>query len=174
MRQKMKDGHALAEAIEDGKNKNWDSLEPAAPVVAGSGKDGALTPADIITKEGLQIKYKEERREWLADKKQYMDNRHNAASKIQSDYCTVEMQNRLKTHPECQNFRHDPVAMLPIIRDLMRSPVRSVCPFATLTNAFARLINAKQNEDEENLECIRKMKENKDTLKTMASKELPG
>ena len=84
----------------------------------------------------------EERREWLADKKQCMDNRHNAASKIQSD-CTVEMQNRLKTHPEYQNFRHDPVAMLPIIRDLMRSPVRSVHPFAMLTNAFARLINAK-------------------------------
>ena len=57
IRQKMKDGHALAEAIEDGKSKEWDSLEPAAPVVAGSGKDGALTAADIMTKEGLQIKY---------------------------------------------------------------------------------------------------------------------
>ena len=52
------------------------------------------------------------------------------------------------------------------MRTLMHDPSRSKCPFASLTEAIRRLVNAKMKDTESLISCNKKVKQAKDMFKS--------
>ena len=70
------------------------------------------------------------------------------------------MQNRIEEHPDYKTtIRDDPIELLTKIKVLMHNPIRAKYPFASLTEAMIRMLNIKQQENEQLLDYIKRFKQ---------------
>jgi hypothetical protein len=76
------------------------------------------------------------------------------------------MQNRIEEHPDYKNTICDnPIELLTKIKMLMHDPIRAKYPFASLTEAMIRMLNIKQQENEQLLDYIKQFKQFSDITK---------
>ena len=102
-----------------------------------------------INQAGLNIKYQEELRCFMERKNALEEGLSKAYALIFNNYCTRAMQSRVEEHPEFETkIEDDPLQLLEAIKALMHDTVRAVYPMVSMTDAFARLINSKQQDDE--------------------------
>ena len=117
--------------------------------------------------EGFNIKYKNDLTIFSAAETLYKDNLRKAYSRIIRQYCTDRMRQRLEEHPDYEaKILNDPVELMRAIKVLIHDPVRAQYPFATMTDAVARWINAKQQDNEELMDYVKRWKQLRDVAKT--------
>ena len=108
-----------------------------------------------IEQEGFNMDYQMEMKRWFERAELYEQNKTKAYSTILG-YCSKTIQNRVEEHPDYETMiRDDPIELLKAIKILMHDPVRARYPFASLTEAFDRVLNMKQREDEGLLDYTR-------------------
>jgi hypothetical protein len=94
-------------------------------------------------------------------------NLTKAYALIFSTYCNKMMQNRIEEHPDYEATIHDdPIELISKIKVLMHGPIRAKCPFASLTEAMIRMLNIKQQENEQLLDYIKRFKQFCDITKS--------
>ena len=68
---------------------------------------------------------------------------------IISNYCTTLMKTRIEDYPEyLTTILDNPVELLKKIKTLTHDAIRAQYPIASITEHLARLINARQHDDE--------------------------
>jgi hypothetical protein len=73
-----------------------------------------------------------------------------AYSLIYSTYCTTTMQARIEEHKDYEStIKNDPIKLLEAIQVLMQNPMRARYPFATMTDAFTKVLNYRQLEGQD-------------------------
>ena len=148
----------LIEAVKTGKHFDWDAIEPQPTTITDDNKD---------IKEQINIRYQNLHQDWLDKKNVYTQTHNKARSKFIDEYCTREMQTKLSSDPEWKHIEKDLVKLGPVVRELMRSAVRAVYPFRTLTETMLALLEVKQKHEESLDDYITRIKTNRDTFKAM-------
>ena len=153
--EKTYDGaNKLIEAVKDGKHYDWDAIEPQPTPITDANKD---------MKEQINIKYQNLHQMWLEKKDEYEETHNKARSKLLADYCTKDMETKLKSDPEWEKHGKDLVKIAPMIRQLMANAVRAVYPFRTLTETMIALLGVKQKHDEQLDDYVTRMKTSRGT-----------
>jgi hypothetical protein len=68
-------------------------------------------------------------------------------------------------HSDC--FKNDPIKLLEAIQVLMQNPMQARYPFATMTDAFAKVLNYRQLEGQDLTDFYKERKDAFSVLKTM-------
>eukprot|EP00980_Cylindrotheca_fusiformis_P016388 scaffold4884_cov97-Cylindrotheca_fusiformis.AAC.1 len=109
------------------------------------------------------------------DMKQFSTRRDDSLRKnvptayamIYADFCSSTMQIRIKEHPEFETtIYNDPIELLKAVKMLMHNPVRATYPYLSVTDAWAKLINVKQKEDESLNDYVERFKQVKSVAKS--------
>ena len=109
--------------------------------------------------DGLDILYQEELRMYLERKKHLHDNEVKVFNVIISTYCTKQMKTRIEEHPEyTTKIIDNPVTLLEKIKTLTHDTVRAQYPIASITEHLARWVNAKQQENENLTDYVKRSK----------------
>jgi hypothetical protein len=91
-----------------------------------------------------------------------------AYSLIYSTYCTTTMQTRIEEHKDYEStIKNDPIKLLEAIQVLMQNPMRARYPFATMTDAFTKVLNYRQLEGQDLTDFYKERKDAFSVLKTM-------
>jgi hypothetical protein len=91
-----------------------------------------------------------------------------AYSLIYSTYCTTTMQTRIEEHKDFEStIKNDPIKLLEAIQVLMQNPMQARYPFATMTNAFTKVLNYRQLEGQDLTDFYKERKDAFSVLKTM-------
>ena len=82
-------------------------------------------------------------------------------------YCSRTIQTRIETHPKFEEeIQDNPIELLKVIKIIMNDPEKSRYPYASLTEAMARIVNIKQHDRENLLDYSKRFKQAKDILKS--------
>ena len=107
------------------------------------------TPA--ATEEDKMI-FKIEYDQYVKKKEQYENNTIKAYATI-FDYCSKMIQAYIQKSSNYESkIQNDPIKLMKATKELMHSPIRAKYAYETLTNAFERLLNIKQQENKELLD----------------------
>jgi hypothetical protein len=91
-----------------------------------------------------------------------------AYSLIYSTYCTTTMQTRIEEHKDFESkIKNDPIKLLEAIQVLMQNPMQARYPFATMMDAFAKVLNHHQLEGQDLTDFSKERKDAFSVLKTM-------
>jgi hypothetical protein len=127
---------------------------------------GQAAPADLADRAnkqaGMDNLYQAELERYLDKQKRYTQAYLTKAYVlIYSTYCNKMMQNRIKEHPDYKTtIQDDPIELLTKIKVLMHDPIRAKYHFAsTLTEAMIQMLNIKQQDNEQLLDCIKQFKQ---------------
>jgi hypothetical protein len=128
-----------------------------------------MIPQRKSTKQaGLDILYQAQLERYLDRQATLEQNLYKAYALIFSTYCNKMMQNRIEEHPDYKNTICDnPIELLTKIKMLMHDPIRAKYPFASLTEAMIRMLNIKQQENEQLLDYIKQFKQFRDITKSL-------
>jgi hypothetical protein len=92
----------------------------------------------------------------------------SAYSIIFSDYCTKEMQEGIKQHPDfASKIYNDPIELLKVIKFLMHSPIRAQYPLIGWMDALNRFLNTKQEHNESLSDYYARFGQEFDTIKSI-------
>ena len=72
------------------------------------------------------------------------------------------MQARIEEHPNYSQIENDPIALLEAIKTLVHDPVRAQYPLVSMNDAFKRLVNVQQHEQENLTEYVKHFKQLRD------------
>ena len=104
---------------------------------------------------------------YLERKKHLHDNRIKAYNVIISNYCTKQMKTRIEEHPEyATKILDNPVELLNKIKTLTHDTVRAQYPIASITEHLSQWENAKQLEDENLTNFVKRSKYFCDIIKS--------
>ena len=177
-------GGDMAHAIETGSYPDWDDMIPTKPIM--DQKDEYGKTIVYLDKEG-KIMTESERKATL-DTKVYWwkqnvealvtrsqkcrDNKIKTYAMIIDDYCTPGMKSSLESQKDYHKFRDDPVALLPVIRSLIQTNKGSLHPCRTAATALRQWLTARQRDDEELVEFIKRRKQLGDVVLSRFPKEI--
>ena len=100
-------------------------------------------------------------------KEQLKEGLSKAYALIFNNYCTRAMQARIEEHPEFETkIEDDPIQLLEVIKTLTHDTVRAQYPIASMTDAYTRFLNARQQENEFLLDYVKRFKQLRDVVKT--------
>jgi hypothetical protein len=155
-------GQDIAISLRDLFKKDLSTLAPIR------GQATATDPAVRANEQaGMDILYQAELERYLDRTDTLEQNLTKAYSLIYSTYCNKMMQNRIEEHPDYETtIRDDPIELLTKIKVLMHDPIRAKYPFASLTEAMIRMLNIKQQENEQLLDYIKRFKQFRDITKS--------
>ena len=123
--------------------------------------------------DGLDIDYQEKLKMYLDRHRTLEQNLPKAYALIYSTYCNKTMQNRIEEHPDfTTKLQDDPIELLKAIKVLMHDPIRAKYPYASLTEAVARIVNIKQMENEDLLDYVKRFKQARDITKSHVGTEI--
>ena len=98
----------------------------------------------IVATEEEKMIFRIEYDQYVKKKELYENNMIKAYATI-FDYCSKTIQARIRESSDYEStIRNNPIELMKAIKELMHSPVRAKYAFATLTDAFERLLNIKQ------------------------------
>jgi hypothetical protein len=121
--------------------------------------------ANLKAQAGKDIMCQAKLERYLERKDTLEQNLTKAYALIFSTYCDKTMQNRVEEHPQFETIiRYDPIELLNKIKVLMHDPIRAKYPFASLTEAFSRMLNLKQSENKGLLDYVKRFKESRDIM----------
>jgi hypothetical protein len=144
-------GFDVAKSIDEMKKVDLDKQEPVREIAKDKDDDTCK-----IKQDGLNIKYQEELRRFLARAEALEKGLHRAYAHILANYCTKLMQQRIEEHPDFEDkLKNDPIATLEAIKTLMHDSVLAQYPLVSVTDAFQRFINIKQVEGEQLLDYVK-------------------
>ncbi len=125
------------------------------------------TQKDLYDTEVEQNNYifQEEVKRWIKRKEDFENNKRKVYD-IVIGFCTLQMKNRLKTHPEYANFHGDPLKTLAVIKQAIHDPVKARYEFASLFEALLRLLTLKQGETEPLLDWSKRFKQAKEVAQS--------
>ena len=96
-----------------------------------------------------------------------IQNGPRAYAYIMQNHCSKTMRHRIENHKDFEStIINDPVELLKAIKILIHDPVTSKYPFAILTEAINRFLTTKQQEGENLLDYVKRMKQQRDVMKT--------
>ena len=102
----------------------------------------------------------------------YENNKAKAFNLILQQYCSKVMQERVRQQEDFEsNIKGNPIELLKVITILVNDPVRARYPFASLTEAFEKVINIQQQDNEVLLDYTDRFKEVRNMLKSIAGTE---
>ena len=159
VQQQLDKGVDIADAILDGKLTDWDKNAPEL-------QESDSTDPLIYKKETKKFEttYEKEVDRHIERKEKFRENLRITYTMIW-DLCVKTMKTRLEEHPDFDEFPRNPISMLEAIKGAMHAPVRAQYPFVSLTDSLIRWINAKQKEDEDLVDFVRRVKQNFDVVK---------
>jgi hypothetical protein len=164
-----KNGGDIAESLNKEEKIDLDKFEPTRTLSKKTGKGEETERA--IEQEGLNIKYKVAIEQWSARRNDLEREMMKAYSLIYQNFCTTAMQSRIKEHPEFESkIRDDPIELLKAIKILMQDTVRAKYNYASVTDAFWRILSTKQVEGESVADYASRVKHQRDVLKTHVGK----
>jgi len=162
-----KNGFDVAKSLKDMKIIDLKAEAPTR-TIATTGTDAEKA----IAQAGHDIKYQEELRRHLDRADNLKEGLTKAYALIFSNYCTKTMQSRIEEHPEfATKLEDDPIATLEAIKTLMHDTVRAQYPLVSLTESLQRLINVKQQQDEDLLDYVKRFKQLRDIVLTQLGDE---
>ena len=154
-------GMMYAKSLEDMQPIDLKKEEPTREISNDSDADKRL-----VLQAGMDIKYQEELRRYLDRKDALRVGLTRAYALIFMNYCTKGMQQRIEEHPEHKTIlKDDPIATLEAIKTLMHDPVRAQYPLISMSDALARLLNARQLDNESLLDYVKRFKQLHDVVK---------
>src|SRR5210317_821031 len=125
-----------------------------------------------IEKEGFDIEYKEELRKYNLRKDVYEENKVKAYALIFS-YCNKTIQNRIEESRDFEDeIRDDPLRLLEEIKMKMYDPARAKYEYVTLTQSLNRILNIKQEDDENLVEYTKRFKQARDIVHDTVGKDI--
>jgi hypothetical protein len=158
----FRDGHDVARSLEELQVIDLAQEEPQREMSKKENPDEKSTD-----KDGFNIKYQEELRQFMERKNNLRQGMSKAYSLIYSSFCTKVMQSRIEAHPEFEaKIKNDPIALLMVIKTLMHDPVRAHYPMASMTEALTRFLNVKQLENESLMDYVKRFKQLRDVAKS--------
>ena len=153
------------------RNMKLKDLESEKPVLKAS--TDADATARALENRSLAILHQEENKEYLRKKSTLTYNMAKAYQLIFDDYCTRTMQQRIEEHPDFEdNIRDNPILLLETIKTLVHDPVRAQYPWVSLTDNLTRLLNARQYDDENLLDYVKRMKQLLDVTKSQLGTQI--
>src|SRR5210317_2487808 len=163
-----KNGHDIAKSLKDQTMINLDSEEPIR-TISNNNNDNERS----IEQSGYDIKYQEELRRHLDRKDALQENVSKAYALIFTNYCTRLMQSRIEEHPNFEStIEDDPFELLKVIKTLMHDAVRAQYPYIAMTDGLTRLLNIKQQENEQLLDYVKRFKQTRDVTKSQIGTRL--
>jgi hypothetical protein len=164
----FKDGDDVAQSLKEGKLIDLEAEKPVRGVSSSPVKSEAT-----LEQTGLDILYQEELRGFFDRKNNLRTNMTKAYALIFTNYCNRTMQLRIEEHPEFETkIENKPIALLEAIKVLMHDPVRATYPMVSMTEALTRLVNLKQNENEQLLDYVKRFKQQRDVVKSYLGTKL--
>ena len=164
----FRQGHDIAVSLRDLKKKDLSSYKPVRETTE-------LTDAvqAQLDQDGKDIEYQAMLNRYLERQDTLDENMLKAYAVIYSTYCSKTIQNRIEEHPDYETvIRDDPIELLKTIKVLMHETARARYPYASVTDAFTRLLNMKQMEHENLLDYVKRFKQNRDVLKSHVGSEI--
>jgi hypothetical protein len=162
IRKNYKAGIDVGKSIEDGVKLDLLSMKPVRQLSTAEDDDKTIEQA------GLDIEYQADYEEYRARTRELDQGLDKAYALIFSTYCSKIMQGRIEAHPDYETkLKNNPIAVLEAIKSLMHESVRSQYPPATITDALCRLINAKQWENEQIMDYVKRFKQLRDVAKSV-------
>ena len=177
-------GNDLARAIEEMKHPLWIDGKTDKPTLKRwSGTSPADTDPDYGDKlaeketfnEQSAIEFKQEFGFCQKRIETFKENKNKIFSRIQQNYCTDRMRERIKTDSTFSKLDNDPIKLLELIRALMFDSTRGKCRCVTIAKAIMNLMNCKQQEGESLSAFTERFKPQKNAVKQgMGTKMLCG
>ena len=125
----------------------------------------------MSTEEEKMI-FKIEYDQYMKKKEQYENNMIKAYATI-FEYYSKTIQACIRESSDYKTkIRNNPIELLKAIKKLMHSPIRAKYEYATLTDAFERLLNIKQQENKGLLNYTVRYKQEQDILKEYTGKDI--
>ena len=91
------------------------------------------------------------------------------------EYCSKQLQNTIKTRVDFKTtIQDEPIELLKTIKIVMHEPERSKYPYALIMEAFKRVINIRQKENESLIDYSKRIKQAKDVLVAHVGKDILG
>jgi hypothetical protein len=157
-----KAGIDVGKSIEDGVKLDLLSKKPERQLSTAKDDDKTIDLA------GLDIEYQANYEEYCARTRELDRGLDKAYALIFSTYCSKIMQARIEAHPDYETkLKNNRIVVLEAIKSLMHESVRSQYPPATITDALCRLINAKQWENEQIMDYVKRFKQLRDVAKSI-------
>ena len=117
-----------------------------------------------VQKENDMI-YDHQVKAWISRQETYSNNKRKAYDII-IGFCTSNMKERIKEHPDYAKFNGNPVSLLKIIKIVIHDPVADRYPFASLLDSLQRALTIRQGEKESLTEYTKRFKQGKDVLES--------
>ena len=115
-------GYDIVQAIKDGKDKDWDAIEP---IMEMAQPDSNISDADEREKNQQfqqdmnKIAYQEKLGRHLDRKREVEQGLLKAYTKIYMNFCTKTMQQRIEEHPDfATTIENNPITLLEVIKQL--------------------------------------------------------
>ena len=134
-------------------------------LTTGKPKPTLSTKTDAAEKaaeqEQLNIQYELEMRFYLEKVRDFESGLSSTYALITNDYCTTAMRNRIE---EQGNFSSEidgkPIALLELIKSLIYENNRAQYCYVSMTDSLKRVLNMRQNDDEELTDYVKRFKYN--------------
>src|SRR5210317_344395 len=163
-----KNGHDIAKSLKDQSLVNLESQDPIRRI-----SNNNVDNERAIEQSGYDIKYQEELRRHLDRKDALQENVSKAYALIFTNYFTKRMQSRIEEHPDFEStIEDDPFELLKVIKTLMHDAVRVQYPYIAMTDGLTRLLNIKQQENEQLLDYVKRFKQTRDVTKSQVGTRL--
>ena len=116
--------------------------------------------------------FKIEYDQYVKKQEQYQNNMIKAYTTI-FDYCSKTIQAHIREWSDYKSkIQNNLIELMKVIKKLMHSPIRAKYAYETLTNAFERLLNIKQQENKELLDYTPCYEQEWDILKEYSGKDI--
>ena len=176
----------IVESLQNGKVKTYTqptlsqsgtaTVQAPAPAPSSS---KILSPLKVPSEATVAVAIKEEKMIFKIDydlyvkKKELYENNIIKAYATIFEYCSKTIQARIRELSDYESkIRNNPIELMKAIKELMHSPIRAKYAFATLTDAFERLLNIKQQENKGLLDYTSRFKQEQDILKEYVGKDI--
>ena len=152
----------IVESLQTGKVKTYTQLKLSqtgtatvqAPASSISSSTKMLSPLKVPSETTSSVATEEEKMifkinydQYVKKKELYENNIIKAYATI-FDYCSKTIQARIRESSNYESkIQNNLIELMKAIKELMHSPIRAKYAFATLTDAFERLLNIKQQEN---------------------------
>ena len=135
---------------------------------------GATDELRALSRERVNLKYKEEFRWHMRKKEEFEDNFFKVYTLIWEVYCSSELRRAIKELPNFDvgttKIRDDPLMLLETIENLMHTPEKAKYPVLTIVEIWNSFLKTRQGEKEELLDYLSRFKLERDVVYRLVGK----
>ena len=128
--------------------------------------------ATTSEEKAIELIYEKEIDQWLERKNIFESSWTKAHATIFNSFCSSAMQGELRELPNFESdIEDDPLKLLDNVQTLMYTPMRVIYPYLGLIEAIARFVNLRMYENEEILDYLDRIKQEKNIVSSLQGKK---